>query len=318
MLLAWAHFSDNKCDYTWSRFLEFVKKVLPEFDADNVVVYRDGRNSITKGLNRYLTLPRRMACVRHAAEAAAHSVRGAGIAAQYTKLACAQSVQRLTYLQQQAPAALLTYVNNSAIPENQRFLATFGAAYGKTQATLSDTADTHQLATAGPRSTSQFVEVNMASANADGSRGMAPTEMVIQTVNTWERRLMERKLAADSCTAAVTPQVGKMARQSPHEGECSRCEPCRHTARWQYSEGVAQPAAWQHELRLQPDKSDMRMWDDRAHGFHLRLHGVLCKGARGGAGNPKPSCNLLTRLHSGRPSLLSILRLVYSRRRACS
>ena len=210
VILGWAHFAENEADAPWNLFMAFVKAVLPEFDASNIVMYRDGRSSITKCLNNHARNVFRFNCVRHAAEAAAHNVRGGGIAKDYTKMASACSISLLAGYKQMANPDLIRYINESPIPEQQRFLATFQAAGGKTQATLSNTNDHNHVANVEARTTSQFVEVNMASAKADGSRNMAPMEMLLQTVITWTRRMMAHKAAADGCTGTVPPQVQKM------------------------------------------------------------------------------------------------------------
>ena len=93
--LAWAHFADNEGDSPWKIFMAFVAAKLPQFDASNVVVYRDGRSSISKCLNDHARNPRRINCVRHGAEAAQHNVGGGGVAKDYTKLASACSVAAL-------------------------------------------------------------------------------------------------------------------------------------------------------------------------------------------------------------------------------
>ena len=206
--LAWAQFADNESDGTWDKFLSFVAHTLPELDVEHLVIYRDGRDSITKALNTHLRKPRRFLCVRHGSEAANHAVPSSVKA--YVQLANTRTVQHLAAKKQQCQPALLAYVNNSRIPESQRFLATFRASGGRTQATLSNTSDAHQLATVEPRHTTSFVESNMASASADGSRGMAPLEAILQTVETQTRRMMEHKAKADACTAPVPPQVAKM------------------------------------------------------------------------------------------------------------
>jgi hypothetical protein len=209
--LAWAHFSDNESDKTWVDFMAFVQDKLPELDRDLVTMIRDGRNSITKALNNHLRAPFRFFCVKHASEAAAHTVRGAGIISAYTKMAAAITAGRLTFLKNTAtPHALLQYLQASSTPESQRLLAPFGAIGGCMQATMSDTADSHHIAVVGPRTTNQFTESMMGAAKEDGSRAMEPTEMVLKTVEAHTQRMLKRLAEVEACTTAGTPQVVKM------------------------------------------------------------------------------------------------------------
>jgi hypothetical protein len=124
VVLAWGHFSDNEGDKTWTEFMAFVKEKLPEVDTNLLTMLRDGRNSITKALNTHLRAPFRFLCVKHASEAAAHTVRGAGIISTYKKMAEAITLGRLTFLKNTAaPPALIRYLQTSPMPESQRLLA---------------------------------------------------------------------------------------------------------------------------------------------------------------------------------------------------
>jgi hypothetical protein len=100
--LAWAHFADNESDETWLSFLEWVKLKLPELDADNVTLVRDGRSSISTARVAHLPQTHSLYCVRHAGEAAQVNVGGgAPIQAAYTELALAQTIPQQQYLKNQ-------------------------------------------------------------------------------------------------------------------------------------------------------------------------------------------------------------------------
>ena len=208
--LVWGHFADNESDKTWDRFFAFVKTVLPELDASHIVIYRDGRSSISKALDAHTTSLTRFLCTRHGGEAAAHTVKAPNVAKEYNRMAMPSNLPHYQRIKSEVPSALNDYVARSPIPESQRFLAPFAAAGGKTQATLTNRHDTHKTAELEPRCTSQFVEVNMHSANQDGSRSMQPQDAVLTTAETWTRRMVQQQKAANECSDPVPPQVATM------------------------------------------------------------------------------------------------------------
>ena len=209
--LAWAHFADNESDATWLSFMQWAKINLPELDADNVTLVRDGSKSISKARSAEFSETHGLYCVRHASEAAQHTVSGGAIASEYVKLALALTTSSQDHVKQNStPQALIDYINRAAIPDGQRLLAQFGILGGHVDATFSDRRGVGVDATFEPRHTASFVESNNWSAIADGSRSFEPVAATLQTAMTWTKRMMANQLAAQGCLDLVPPQVEKL------------------------------------------------------------------------------------------------------------
>ena len=235
--LAWAHFPLNESNVTWVRFMEFVLEMLPGLDTALFTLLRDGAPSISNALKKYVPLAKLFYCVRHAASAANDAVKGiTGIVSQYTSLANCMTHAQFANRLDTAPQKLKDYIDKSSIPPQERFLGSFVHAGGQTQVSMTDRADTGHTATVVPRTTSQYVESNMASALADGSRALDPVKMVLQVASTCTRRMLEHKSEAQKCDHYVTVQVQKMLANQvakANDSEQTRVETlaASHTAR---------------------------------------------------------------------------------------
>ena len=229
--LAWAHFSDNENNATWSEFLAFVKQHIPALDDDNVTAMRDGAKAISNGLKESFSTVRPFYCVRHAAEAAAARLGSTGsVAAKYTELALALTEPRRDYvLANSTPTRLKDMLNradNHGIPTDERLLSTFASKGGRMDATLSVRSATSDVAVLGPRHTNSFIEGNMAAAKADGSRRAAPVQNLLQTAITWTKRMQMHAVLAEQCSSSTPPQVERMLknlREHADEVQRTRC-----------------------------------------------------------------------------------------------
>ena len=203
-----AHFWGNERAEVWRMMCWTLNEYLGDVLNDAIVTfYRDGKKEIQEAFDRYLDDARQFLCARHGGEAAAIAVPGPHILERYQEMANVTSMNRLSYLKSQAPAALLNYLQTSNTSEDRRFLAEFAKAGGKTQATVNRKQQRSQYVTA--RCTDQFAEANQHTSNLDLLRHALPVQFMELAVESAVDRMTEHARKANGNGTAQSPPYAK-------------------------------------------------------------------------------------------------------------